>query len=466
MPYEASNPEHDQESIGGSRSFNESQIHRTYGSSFHNEQQSVQNESTMQHSRNGSYRTANPLQNRLLDEMDVPYEIFAVRKSALKVLEPLTHTWVLMSMGFAITSGLMISRILHILPTLPYWIIFTPSWISHFLLLLSHLKAGRALSTFITEANENRQRPDSTDHIDRTEYLPLLQRSLKFGLKTGTLCFLFLLFEILLYLNLTKQSVSIASVMIPVWIVVVGGILDAIICKTQNLFKLMSWILAFVTMLMVVLKEDYGFTDIEWTTIGFPLGLLLTAALSSLIYVLYGHHLGYFQLTEHQLSAGVLYSIAIFLSLCLLAVTCEAIPGMNLTYEARFFIVILAPLTAGMVGLGAWGVSRDEYQRLLLLGGQQSVLPMRLKLEPAGWTCVESRGISTFPMFGEVCYEPLDSKEESIEMCLCCAVCSCYAYEDKEEEPDVENYYVEPSPPIQGALSSSGRSINRGRSLH
>jgi len=55
-----------------------------------------------------------------------------------------------------------------------------------------------------------------------------------------------------------------------------------------------------------------------------------------------------------------------------------------------------------LVGMGAWAVSRDEFARLLLYGGQAAVHPMRLRLEAKGWTSVESNGVTTIPMFGEV----------------------------------------------------------------
>eukprot|EP00565_Helicotheca_tamesis_P000937 CAMPEP_0185741430 /NCGR_PEP_ID=MMETSP1171-20130828/38954_1 /TAXON_ID=374046 /ORGANISM="Helicotheca tamensis, Strain CCMP826" /LENGTH=164 /DNA_ID=CAMNT_0028413399 /DNA_START=988 /DNA_END=1482 /DNA_ORIENTATION=+ len=99
--------------------------------------------------------------------------------------------------------------------------------------------------------------------------------------------------------------------------------------------------------------------------------------------------------------------------------------------ETRVLVVTLAPLVVALVGVGAWAISRDEFERLLQCGGQATVHPMKLRLEPAGWTSVESRGVTTIPMFGEVSYEPLGSTDQkSIELCSCCA---CYPYEDDDE---------------------------------
>uniref|UniRef100_A0A7S2PMQ0 Uncharacterized protein n=1 Tax=Leptocylindrus danicus TaxID=163516 RepID=A0A7S2PMQ0_9STRA len=234
----------------------------------------------------------------------------------------------------------------------------------------------------------------------------------------------------------------------PVWILVVGGILDGVICKTQNLLRLLCWVLAFISMAMLVLKLDYGF-NYTWQSALTPLAMLLTLAGGSLIYVLYGNQLGYFQLTENQFTAGILYCIAIFMMVCLVAVLSEIIPGMEPDFQTRMFVAILAPLVVALVGLGAWGVSKDEYKRLLLLGGQQSIHPMRLRLEPAGWTCVESRGVALFPMFGEVSYEPLDSKQSTdFEMCVCCA---CYPSEEKDED-EFRYEYPEVVPGVVGAV--------------
>lgn len=348
------------------------------------------------------------------------------------------------------TVALAVARILHLLPTIPFWIILTPSWFSHLVLFFLHIQSAKALSQFISDANENRQRPDSTDHLDRTEYLPLLQRSLKFGLKTGTLSSLLLIFELLMYAHLSRGSVSLATCLFPVWILVVGGILDGVICKTQNILRLICWVLAFISMTMLVLKIDYGF-NYTFQSVLTPLAMLLTLAGGSLIYILYGNQLGYFQLTENQFTAGILYCIAIFMMVCLVVVLSEIIPGMEPDFQTRMFVAILAPLVVALVGLGAWGVSKDEYKRLLLLGGQQSIHPMKLRLEPAGWTCVESRGVALFPMFGEVSYEPLDSKQSTdFEMCVCCA---CYPTEEKDED-ELRYEYPGQVPAVAGGITA------------
>ena len=391
-----------------------------------------------------------PNRLRLLGEADLPHEVYSVRKRALTVMEPLMNTWLIISIGVSTSVGLAAARFLHLLPTLPFWIIFLPSLISHFGVLFVHIRSARNLSRFISDTNDGRQRSDSRDHLDRTEYLPLLQRSLKFGLKTGSLCFLLFIFQLLLYLHLSAEqrnksadqgTFTLNTCLLPVWILVIGGICDGVVCKTQSFLRLVCWSMAFASMSMLVLKLDYGFDEYTWTTILFPVAIILLISGGSLIYVLYGHQLGYFQLTENQYMAGIMYCISIFMMLCLCVVLSEVIPGMIPDMQTRLFVVILAPLVVGLIGLGAWGVSKDEYKRMLLLGGQQSVHPMRLRLEPAGWTCVESRGVALFPMFGEVSYEPLDyDKTESIEMCICCSVCQCYPFEEKDRNEVAQRY--------------------------
>jgi len=95
--------------------------------------------------------------------------------------------------------------------------------------------------------------------------------------------------------------------------------------------------------------------------------------------------------------------------------------------QIRLFITFLVPLVIGLGGLGAWAVCRDEFNRLLLYGGQAAVIPLKLSLEPKGWTSVEGKGVIIIPLFGEVSFEPLDSdKSQSIELCPCCA---CYPAE-------------------------------------
>jgi len=384
--------------------------------------------------------------NRLLREnsipldsptfIEVPEEVYTVRKAALTVLEPLTYTWLIFAVGFSLTTILGFSRWLQLLPNIPYWFILLPAWLSHASLFGSHILSARALSTFIAEANENRQRQDTTDHLDRTEYLPLLQRSLKFGVKTGILSLCFFVFEVLLYLRLVRGSLSLTMTLTPIWILVIGGVIDGIICKTQHSIRLLCWVLIFLSLFFTVIKVDCERESLQWAVVLSPVVALLSIASLSLIYIVYGHQVGYFRLTESQLTSGILYSMAALICIVIVIVIGEVIPLEKAEIETRIFLVTLAPLVVALMGVGAWAVTRDEFERLLQFGGQPVVFPMKLRFEPNGWTSVESKGITTIPMFGEVSYEPLDSSTtESIELLACC---SCYPYKEEEEEETIQ----------------------------
>jgi hypothetical protein len=272
-------------------------------------------------------------------------------------------------------------------------------------LLWCHVRSAQALSRFIAEANENRQRPDSTDHIDRTEYLPLLQRSLKFGFKTGLLSFCTFVFEVLLYIRIARGTLSLAIVFLPLWMLVVGGILDGILCKTQHLLRLSCWILLFTAMVLTVLRVDHGMTDIRWRVVVSPIVAVLSIASATLIYIVYGHQVGYYRLTESQLTAGILYSMAALFCIVLFVVIGEVMPlARPVEIETRIFVVVLAPLVVVLTGMGAYSISRDEFGRLLLYGGQAAVHPMKLRWETEGWTSVPTKGVTMIPMFGEVRY--------------------------------------------------------------
>lgn len=263
--------------------------------------------------------------------------------------------------------------------------------------------SAKALSTFIAEANDSRQRPDSRDHLDRTEYLPLLQRSLKFGLKTGLISFGVFIFEILIYVRLARGKLSLSVVFIPIWIMVVGGILDGIICKTQHPMRVVCWMLTFAAMILACLKVDYDSDTIRWRMVVSPIVTVLSIASATLIYIVYGHQIGYYRLTESQLTAGNLYSLAALISIVLVVVIGEVIPlARPVEIETRVFVVLMAPLVVVLVGMGAWVVSRDEFGRLLLYGGQAAVHPRRLRWETNGWTSVQGKGVTNIPLFGEV----------------------------------------------------------------
>mmetsp|Transcript_22214 Transcript_22214/g.34193 ORF Transcript_22214/g.34193 Transcript_22214/m.34193 type:complete len:543 (+) Transcript_22214:39-1667(+) len=385
--------------------------------------------------------------------IEIPEEIYAVRKSALRVLKPLIKTWLIVALGFSLSALFGMVRWTQLVLDLPYWFVLLPSWASHVGLLWCHISSAKALSRFIAEANDNRQRPDSMDHLDRTEYLPLLQRSLKFGLKTGIVSFFIFVFEVLVYIRLAKGSISLGVTLIPVWIFVVGGLLHGLVCKTQHPLKLLCWVLALASLILATMRVDYGVEEVQWRFIISPLVAVLSISSGTLIYIVYGHQIGYYRLTEAQLTAGILYSMAALLSVILLVVVIEVTPlARPVEIQTRFFVVVLAPLIVCLVGMGAWAISRDEFAKLLLYGGQAAVHPRKLRLETKGWTSVESKGVATIPMFGEVRFKPLEHNSGNIELCTC-SFCACYPYEEDEEEPieypenatRLDNIYLAPS---------------------
>lgn len=289
------------------------------------------------------------------------------------------------------------------MPHLPYWFILLPSWFSHVGLLWCHIRSARALSRFITEANANRQRPDSTDHIDRTEYLPLLQRSLKFGLKTGLLSFCTFIFEVLIYIRIAKGTLSLGVCFIPLWVLVCGGILDGMICKTQHFTRVLCWLLIFASMVLTVLRIDRDMQEIRWRIIMSPIVAVLSLASAALIYIVYGHQVGYYRLTESQLTAGILYSMSALICIVLVVVIGEVMPlARPVEIETRIFVVVMAPLVLCLTGMGRYAVSTDKFSWLLLYKGQSAVHPMKLRWEANSWTSIPTKGVTVIPMFGQV----------------------------------------------------------------
>jgi len=194
---------------------------------------------------------------------------------------------------------------------------------------------------------------------------------------------------------------------------------------------------------------DYQQNFIQWRIIVCPIIIVLSIASASLIYIVYGHQVGYYQLTEAQLTAGNLYSLAALLSIVLVVVIGEIIPlNRHVDIATAIFIVSMAPIVVVLVGMGAWVVSRNEFGRLLLYGGQAQVHPKRLRFDANGWTSVQGSGVRNIPMFGEVSFRPLNQENQnSIELCMCC---TCYPREEEDEEAvrhisDVSNHpYLAP----------------------
>lgn len=327
------------------------------------------------------------------------------------------------------------ARWTRLIPGTPFWFILLPAWSSHAGLLWLHVQSARALSNFIADANDSRQRADSRDHLNRTEYLPLLQRSLKFGLKTGLLSFFFFVFEILVFVRLARGSISVATALLPLWALMAGGIIDGVVCKTQHPLRVVCYVLCFLAMVLACLKIDHGYNNLRWRVVMSPIVAVLCIASGTLIYIVYGHQVGYYRLTPSQLTAGNLYSLAALICIVLVVMIGEVIPlSRPVEVETRLMVVVLAPLVVTLVGMGAWVVSRDEFSRLLLFGGQSAVIPMKLKWEARGWTCVQGKGVIVIPMFGEVAFRPLErnSSDHMIEMCGG----RCYPYEEEDQDAE------------------------------
>jgi len=205
-------------------------------------------------------------------------------------------------------------------------------------------------------------------------------------------------------------------------------------------------VLVFGGMIFTVLKVDFGFDDvIRWRYIVAPVVSVLAICSGSLIYIIHGHQVGYFRLTESQLTAGNLYSLSALLSMVLVVILGEVIPmAIPMEIETKLLVVILAPMVVTLLGMGAWVVSRDEYGRLLLYGGQAAVHPRKLRWKRRdGWTSVQGKGVTNIPMFGEVSFQPLRRTTESQQSSLTrlTACCGCYPYEETDVAADPSGFH-------------------------
>lgn len=337
----------------------------------------------------------------------------------------------LFSVGFSLSAGLGMAKWTGLLANIQYWLLLLPCWLSHGVLLLHHIRAMNALSTFISTVNSNRQRTGSSDNTDRSEYLPLFQRSLKFGIKTGTFSLAFFIFEVLLYLYLCKKSISFGTVMLPLWLISVGGIFYGITCKTQHFTMILTWVLFTCFMVLIVLKVDSEIYMLSWKMVFSPLIGFICMSMISLIYIIYGHHIRVFTLTMAQYKAGMFYSASLLCGIILLMLLLSYDLEQPDSIEVQLFMVVLTCLSVALLSFGAYSVSRDELERLSQYGGQTVVYPKKLRFERHGWNAVDTKGSMLVPMFGEIRYEPLDQNDMNnvyFEFCQCCS--RCYPYDE------------------------------------
>ena len=235
-----------------------------------------------------------------------------------------TDFQLILTVGMSVSIALGTARWTQKIENCPFWVIFLPAWLSHLGLLIMHASSARALSNFIGEANDNRRREDSTDHLDRVEYLPLLQKSLKIGLRTAVLCLTLLVFEILLFIRLEFPSrISLGATYTPLWIVTTVYILNGILCKSQSILYSAVWVLIFASMLMSTLRIDLNVYSVE-PYIAIAVLAMLGVVSGCLIYIVHGHQVGYFKLTDAQLTAGVFYATSSFLAILVVSIMADA----------------------------------------------------------------------------------------------------------------------------------------------
>ncbi|EJK62314.1 hypothetical protein THAOC_17079, partial [Thalassiosira oceanica] len=208
------------------------------------------------------------------------------------------------------------------------------------------------------------------------------------------------------------------------------------------------WFLIFMSMLMSVLRLDLNVYSVQ-PYIVIAVMALLGVVSGTLIYIVHGHQVGYYKLTDAQLTAGVFYATSSFLAVLVVSIMADALSLPDLIQvDLLIVIVLLSPVVVILGGLGAYFVSRDEYDRLLEHGGQNAVVPMDLVLEQDGWTSVLGRGTVQIPLFGDVEYAPLGP-----EAAEAAGPCCCYPTVRAEEGraghgrlPGARNYQS-PAPP-------------------
>jgi len=266
------------------------------------------------------------------------------------------------------------------------------------------------------------------------ECIPLEQRTLKFGLKTITLSFFIFLLEILIYLKISgKKDIKLNAALTPMWIIVACGIIDGIICKNQHICQLACWVLSFVFMILLVMRVDcetcerYG--EHSAVILG-PLIALLSIFLSSLLYILHGYMMGYFCLTDLQLTAGILHCFSTSIFSVLLALIVYA--DLDSDFFYGLLAVALSMLVILLVGLGGWAISQDEFDRMLQFGAEDAIRPKKLCLEPSGWTVNDNEGVSSIPMLGEVRFKPLTGDKNM------CSACYPYVKDNDTASQDEE----------------------------
>ncbi|KAI9916020.1 hypothetical protein PsorP6_008650 [Peronosclerospora sorghi] len=198
-------------------------------------------------------------------------------------------------------------------PRINWWLVFVPFWLANIAMLYAHL-------TSIRHAKALRRWAD-VDSMSNEPLLPLLRRIVLVYAISFPLTILLLWSELAFCASLQKTTItSLYICYAPLMVIQVAFVVRYLLCRSDSTLPGICWALLFVFTLLMSYQTDtqrhfealeMAKPPISWWIVFAPLFTFELIMAGSLLLILYNEFSGIYRLTRSQLSASVLYTLAL-----------------------------------------------------------------------------------------------------------------------------------------------------------
>ncbi|EQC40900.1 hypothetical protein SDRG_01965 [Saprolegnia diclina VS20] len=267
-----------------------------------------------------------------------------------------------------------------------WWLVFMPFWLGNAILLIAHFLSMRS-ATMLRQWAE-------TDCMSNEPLLPLLRKILLVYAVSVPLT-AFLLWSELAFCaimsDMTYRSTSVYFAFTPILIIEAAYIVRYLLCKAKSTLPGCSWVLAFVFTLMLAFNADLIHrrnpeTDalpgelLPWFTVFCPIFVWEFLMFGSLLIVLYSQAAGYYNMASSQLTATVLYTLALAAGAIGHVMLLEHMELESTSLDVPSILLFSAWVTGS---LALYIISRQEVAKLMASRG--GAVPVPLTRTDHGW---------------------------------------------------------------------------------
>ncbi|OQS01075.1 hypothetical protein THRCLA_05780 [Thraustotheca clavata] len=265
-------------------------------------------------------------------------------------------------------------------------IVFLPFWIGNVIVIIAHIASMRS-ATMLRQWAE-------TDCMSNEPLLPLLRKILLIYAVSVPL-FAFLLWSELAFCailtDMTYRNTSVYFAFAPILGIEAAYIARYLLCKARSTLPGCSWVLIFVFTLMLAYNadivhrrdpetEELPGDQLPWFTVFCPIFVWEFLMFCSLVIVLYSQAAGYYSMGTSQLTATVLYTIALIAGAIGHVMLLEHMELESTSLDVPSILLFSAWVTGS---LALYIISRQEVNKLMATRG--GAVPVPLTRTDQGW---------------------------------------------------------------------------------